>query len=130
MFTQVSLGDSIGTTREYSEHSSKNNIHIELYRNGKAADILEKMDLSALSSEKIPSRYGWKYVDDLVKNKKSVDINTLQKSIGFFYVAGDTEGERQKNFLTTYATNDFQNRELWIEESLPESVDPTFVMCV
>ena len=130
MFTQVSLGDSIGTTREYSEHSSKNNIHIELYRNGKAADILEKMDLSALSSEKIPSRYGWKYVDDLAKNKKSVDINTLQKSIGFFYVAGDTEGERQKNFLTTYATNDFQNRELWIEESLPESVDPTFVMCV
>lgn len=130
MFTKVSLGDSIGTTREYSEHSGKNNVHIELYKNGKAVDILEKIDLSSLSADKIPPRYGWKYIDDLSKNKKPIDISGLQRNIGFFYVSGDTEAERQKKFLETYAADDFKNRDLWIEESLPESVDPTFVMCV
>lgn len=64
------------------------------------------------------------------KNKKSVDINALQKTIGFFYIPGESEAERQKKLLSTYASNDFQNRNIWVEESLPESVDPTFVMCV
>ncbi len=130
MFSKVSLWDSIGMTRDYTEHSKQNNIHIELYKNWKALDILEKIDLSSLSADKIPARYGWKYIDDLQKNKKSVDINALQKIIGFFYVSGENEAERQKKLLSTYASNDFQNRNLWIEESLPESVDPTFVMCV
>ncbi len=130
MFSRVSLWDSIGMTRDYTEHSNQNNIHIELYKNWKATDILEKIDLSPLSPDKIPSRYGWKYIDDLQKNKKPVDINALQKTIGFFYIPGESEAERQKKLLSTYASNDFQNRNIWVEESLPESVDPTFVMCV
>jgi hypothetical protein len=130
MFSRVSAGDSLGTSRQYSEHSGQNNIHIELYDHGKAIDPLEKLDFSILRTENIPVRYGWKYIDDIKKVKKNTNINTLQKAIGFFYIDGNTESERQKKFLETYAAGDFQDRAMWINESLPESIDPTFVMCV
>ena len=32
MFSRVSLWDSIGMTRDYTEHNNQNNIHIELYK--------------------------------------------------------------------------------------------------
>jgi hypothetical protein len=32
--------------------------------------------------------------------------------------------------LWTYASNDFQDRTLWVEESIAESIDPSFVLCV
>lgn len=43
---------------------------------------------------------------------------------------GSTEAERQQKLLNTYASSDFQDRTLWVEESIAESVDPTFVLCV
>lgn len=130
MFSRVSAGDSLGTTRLYTDHSGKNNVHIELYERGKAIDVLEKLDLSIMNASQIPARYGWKYIGDMKKAGKSIDLVALQKQIGFFYVEGNTEAERQKKFLTTYAASDFQDRNMWVNQSLPESVDPTFVMCV
>ena len=130
MFSRVSAGDSLWTTRQYAEPGEQNNVHIELYDHGKAIDPIEVLNLSTLKAESIPARYGWKYVDDLKKMKSTVNISSLQKSIGFFYIDGATEPERQKNFLSLYAATDFQDRALWVQESLPESVDPTFVMCV
>ena len=130
MFSRVSAGDSLGTTRQYSDHSGQNNVHIELYQQWKAVDPLEKLDLSVLKPENIPARYGWKYVDDVKKTEKKVPLSVLQKTIGFFYVDWDSEAERQKKFLATYAASDFQDRSLWVTESLSESIDPTFVMCV
>lgn len=64
------------------------------------------------------------------KIEKNPDIASLQKTIGFFYMDGSTEAERQQKLLNTYASSDFQDRTLWIEESIAESVDPTFVLCV
>ncbi len=130
LFSRVKTGDIIATSRDYMEHSGKNNVHIELYENGTLTDPLEKIDLSSLSAEIIPARYGWKYIDDSKKNKKNIDIESLQKTIGFFYLSGNTESERQEKLLSTYASKDFQDRTVWVEESIAESIDPTFVLCV
>lgn len=91
LFSQVKSGDIIATSREYMEHSGKNNIHIELYENGIQIDPLEKIETSDLSTNIIPARYGWKYIDDLRKARKNPDIETIQKTIGFFYLAGSDE---------------------------------------
>lgn len=130
MFSRVSAGDSLGTTRLYAEPGEENNVHIELYDHGKAIDPLEKLDLSIVQTENIPARYGWKYIDDLKKSKTPFSLTDIQRSIGFFYVDGATEAERQTKFLEKYASSDFSDRSIWVRESLPESIDPTFVMCV
>lgn len=130
IFSAVQWGDIVATSREYMEHSGKNNVHIELYENGTPVDPMEKLDMAELSANIIPARYGWKYIDDQKKSKKNPDIVSLQKTIGFFYMDGSTEAERQQKLLNTYASSDFQDRTLWVEESIAESVDPTFVLCV
>jgi len=130
LFSRIKNGDIIATSRQYMEHSGKNNVHIELYENGKVTDPLEKIDISDLSAEIVPDRYGWKYIDDSKKTKKDINIEALQKTIGFFYLPGESESERQEKLLSIYASNDFQNRALWVEESIAESIDPTFVLCV
>ncbi len=92
--------------------------------------MLEKIDLSALSASNVPARYGWKYIDDLKQQQKNPSITKLLKTIGFFHLEGDTEAERQQTLLDTFASEDFRNREIWVEESIAESIDPTFVLCV
>lgn len=130
VFSQVKTGDIIATSREYNDHSGKNNVHIELYENGVQIDPLEKMDLSSVSPSMVPARYGWKYIDDLKKNQVSPVVADMRKQIGFFHLEWDTEKERQNNLLKTYASSDFKDRNVWVEESIAESVDPTFVLCV
>lgn len=130
VFSQVKTGDIIAISREYLEHSWKNNVHIELYENGTQIDPLEKIDMSTISTSLVPARYGWKYIDDLRKNQNTPSIPDLRKQIGFFHLTWDNEAERQQALLETYASNDFRNRNIWVEESIAESIDPTFVLCV
>lgn len=130
VFSQVKSGDIIATSREYTEHSGKNNVHIELYENGSQVDLLDKMDTSGLSANTIPARYGWKYIDDVSKKTDTPNISLLKKQIGFFYLEWETEGERQQSLLDNYASSTFRNRNIWVEESIAESIDPTFVLCV
>lgn len=130
VFSQVKTGDIIATSREYLEHSWKNNVHIELYENGTQIDPLEKIDISTLSASLVPARYGWKYIDDLKKNQNTPSIPTLKKQIDFFHLEWENEAERQQSLLDTYASSDFNERSVWVEESIAESIDPTFVLCV
>jgi murein DD-endopeptidase MepM/ murein hydrolase activator NlpD len=130
LFSRVKIGDIIGTSTKFSEHSEKNNVHIELYENGMQIDPLEKMNISNLSIDLVPARYGWKYIDDLTKNQETPNILNLKNQIGFFYLEGDNEAERQQALLDKYASSDFKERNMWIEESIAESIDPTFVLCV
>jgi hypothetical protein len=130
LFARINVGDNIGTSRDYMEHSGKNNIHIEVYENGSQTDPLEKINIQNLTPENVPARYGWKYIDDMKTDKKIPDIENLQSKIGFFYLSGENESERQSKLLEKYASSDFQNRNLWVEESIAESIDPTFVLCV
>jgi len=126
LFSKITTGDIIGTSREYFEHSGKNNLHLEIYENGVLIDPLEKFDFSNLPASLVPARYGWKYIDD----NKNTDTSSAQKTIGFFFIPGENEKERQQKLLETYASKDFQDRTIWVEESIAESIDPTFVMCV
>ncbi len=130
LFSIIKKWENIGTVWSFVEHSEKNNIHIEMYLRGKLIDSMEKMSLESISSKQIPWRYGWKYIDDLRKAKKELDIPTLQKTIGFFYIPGENELERQKNMIEKYAGTAFRDQKMWIEESMSESVDPSFVLCV
>jgi hypothetical protein len=86
VFSPVKSGDIIATSREYTEHSGKNNVHIELYENGSQIDLLDKMDTSGLTANTIPARYGWKYIDDISKNTNAPNIPLLKKQIGFFHL--------------------------------------------
>lgn len=130
LFSQIKQGQEIGKTRTFQQHTTQNNIHIELYEKEKAVDPLEYLNLSNISANLIPARYGWKYIDDLKKSGKSYDTKQLQSIIGFFSIEWDSEPERQKNFLEKYASVDFRSRDIWIEESISESIDPTFTMCI
>lgn len=38
--------------------------------------------------------------------------------------------ERQKYLLSKYATSDFKNWNMWIEESVNGNIDPSFTMCL
>ncbi len=86
LFSQVNIGDIIATSREYLEHSGKNNVHIELYQNGVQIDPLEKIDIATIPANIVPARYGWKYIDDLKNNQNNPSVVTLKKQIGFFYL--------------------------------------------
>ncbi|MBP6921190.1 peptidoglycan DD-metalloendopeptidase family protein [Candidatus Gracilibacteria bacterium] len=130
LFSQVNIGDIIATSREYLEHSGKNNVHIELYQNGVQIDPLEKIDIATIPANIVPARYGWKYIDDLKNNQNNPSVVTLKKQIGFFYLEGENEARRQQALLETYASNDFRDRNVWVEESIAESIDPTFVLCI
>jgi hypothetical protein len=101
-----------------------------MYLRGVLVDPMEQMSLEKADINTVPGRYGWKYIDDLKKVEKNIDIPTLQKTIGFFYIPGENEIERQKNMLDKYAGTAFRNQTMWIEESMRESVDPSFVLCV
>jgi hypothetical protein len=74
-----------------------------MYLRGSLLDPLEKLTLENTPAEKIPGRYGWKYIDDIKRVKKEVDVSALQKIIGFFYIPGENEIERQKNFIDKFA---------------------------
>jgi hypothetical protein len=64
------------------------------------------------------------------KSKKNIDIRSLSKTDRVFYLEWENEAERQQSLLDKYASNDFWDRNVWVEESIAESIDPTFVLCV
>ena len=101
-----------------------------MYLRGSLIDPMEQMSLADTNIKNIPGRYGWKYIDDMKKARKEVAIETVQKTIGFFYIPGVSELERQKNMLEKYAGTAFRDQKMWIEESITESVDPSFTLCV
>ncbi len=61
---------------------------------------------------------------------KNPDVEALQKEMKFFYVEGANERERQENMLLKYASSAFQDKTMWIEASIGESIDPTFILCI
>jgi len=47
-----------------------------------------------------------------------------------FTLKGKNEEERQKYLLTTYASSDYQNWNIWVNSALEYHIDPSFLMCV
>lgn len=45
-------------------------------------------------------------------------------------IKGESEEDRQKYFLRTYATPDFSDWNIWVDTALDARLDPSFIMCV
>jgi hypothetical protein len=54
----------------------------------------------------------------------------LKDKIKIFKLEWQTEEERQKYLLANYATKDFNNWDMWVEEALAAKIDPSFMMCI
>lgn len=128
-FDIVKRGDIIGHLWNIW-HDNRLSLHFELYKNTTIIDPLESYSLAGVPTKFVPKRYGWKYIDDRKKIGKSVDLEKIQKEIGFFYVAGENELDRQSTFLQTYASGYYNNVDIWREESLAENIDPSMIMCI
>lgn len=103
-------------------------LHFEVFHNQEPLDPLRVLDTSVLSYDDIPSRYQDKFIADfLLHNWPTADISDYERK---FKMKGDTEEERQKYLLSTYATRDFRNWDTWVNTALDAQIDPSFLMCV
>lgn len=103
-------------------------LHFEVFQNKKAFDPLRVLDISKLDYGDLPTRYQDKFVADIVAlSGTGVNADTYTRK---FYIKWDTEEDRQKYLLKTYATPDFQNLNTWTDTALSEGIDPDFLICV
>lgn len=107
-------------------------LHFEIFKDKEYRDPLEYLDLTELWDDKIPQeqKYFYKFLDDYI-DKYWIKYNwELQENIKLFTLSWSTEVERQQDLLTKYATSDFKNWDIWVEESVFNWIDPSFVMCI
>lgn len=106
-------------------------LHFVVYENEEYVDPLEYLDLSYLRYDALPSKYEYKYLNDFKLRKwfeyQVQDDDSWRPK---FRIEWENEVERQKYLLSTYAVWDFNNWDIWVEESVAGWVDPTFMMCV
>lgn len=105
-------------------------LHFVVYKDGEYADPLEYLDTSYIAYNKLPEKYSFKYLSDF-KIRKGYEY-TGKKTTGgnVFRIEWENEVERQRYLLDTYAVWDFVDWDIWIEESVAENIDPTFLMCI
>lgn len=107
-------------------------LHFEVYKDREYADPLNYLDLTVLAEDKVPpvQKYAYKYAQDY-KEKNGVDYEgKLLTNMVVFKLEWETEVERQKDLLAKYAAWEFNNWDIWVEESVDASIDPSFLMCI
>ncbi len=107
-------------------------LHFELYKDKEYVDPLNYLDLTDLGEDNIPKdqKYVYKFYDDY-KDKYWVDYEwKLSKDVLVFKLEWDSEIARQKDLLAKYATPDFNNWWMWVEEAVDGNIDPSFIMCI
>ncbi len=103
-------------------------LHFEVWKDKESVDPLRYMSIAQIDYAYLPARYEEKFITDIVeKSGNSKDASKYEKK---FSIQGDTEKRRQEYLLSTYATPDFQDWNLWIDSALSENIDPSFLMCV
>lgn len=105
-------------------------LHFELFRDKKYVDPLNFLDISILPFADIDDKYRYKYYADFKARKWYEYVESEDDKRLRFNIKWDSEIERQKYLLNTYARSDFRNWEMWVSESLDANIDPTFVMCI
>lgn len=105
-------------------------LHFVVYENEEYADPLEYLNISYLNFRNVPEKYTYKYYSDFRARKWYEFSNTETAKKGVFRIEGETELERQKFLLNTYATPVFRDWNVWVEESVSEGIDPSFLMCL
>ncbi len=86
------------------------------------------MNIADIDYKVLPSVYQTKFIDDIVE-KNGEDADTSEYKVRFV-LKGETEEERQKYLLATYATSAFRNWEMWVDTALDANIDPSFMMCI
>lgn len=103
-------------------------LHFEVWKNKEAVDPLRFIPLYDVDYSTLPAVYQTKFLSDfLEKNGKDSDTSNYKVR---FTLKGDTEEQRQKYLLNTYATKSFQNWEMWTDTALSANIDPSFLMCI
>ena len=103
-------------------------LHFEVWKDQEAIDPLRVLSLSPVDYESLPSRYQEKFLTDMVESfGTGADLSGYEVR---FSLKGKTEEDRQKYLLSTYATPDFQDWDMWVDTALEARIDPSFFMCV
>ena len=102
-------------------------LHFEIHKDRETIDPLRYLDTTYLRFESLDSKYRYKYIQDL-KIRYGNRANTSKLTT--FTLHGDTEIDRQKDLLSTYATSSFSDWNVWTEEAVSAKIDPSFLMCV
>lgn len=107
-------------------------LHFEIYKDKEYVDPLNFLDLTELWDKQIPQdqKYVYKFYSDY-KEKNWVEYEwDLSKNVVVFKLEWETEIDRQKDLLSKYATPEFNNWDMWVEESVDGNIDPSFLMCI
>ncbi len=107
-------------------------LHFEVFKDREYVDPLNYLDLTVLSEDKVPpvQKYAYKYVNDYKERHGEEYTGDLLKNIVVFKLEGENEIERQKDLLAKYATSEFNNWDMWVEEAVDGNIDPSFLMCI
>jgi len=108
-------------------------LHFWLFKDEEYVDPLDYLDLTYLWIENLPKsrdKYIYKFLEDY-KTMNWYDFEwELPSGVRLFTLKWETEVERQIYLLNNYATPEFRNWDMWVEESLAWNIDPSFVMCI
>jgi murein DD-endopeptidase MepM/ murein hydrolase activator NlpD len=104
-------------------------LHFEVFQNEESIDPLNVLDLSYTNYSNLPTKYQLKFESDF-RVRKWYEYAKAKKTWNVFRLDGFTEIERQKSLIAKYTAPSFRNWEMWVDESLNGSIDPTFTMCV
>lgn len=103
-------------------------LHFEVYQNEKAIDPLRVLDISQIAYEALPVRYQDKFLTDM---SERVGVKAPEKAYErTFVLRGESEEDRQKYLLKTYASREFNDWDTWVDSALEARIDPSFLMCV
>lgn len=102
-------------------------LHFEVFKDRQNVDPLRFMDTTHLSFDAMPAKYRYKYIEDLkLRYWNRINMDKFQK----FYIVWENEFDRQKYLLDQYASTDFKNWNMWVEEWINGKIDPSFLICV
>ncbi len=105
-------------------------LHFEVLKDKQYVDPLDYLNLSYLKYDLVPDNKKLKYEIDYFE-RTGKEFKTKKDFNGkVFTIKWDTEIERQKYLLKTYARSDFADWNMWVEEALRWNIDPSFMMCI
>ncbi|EKE29392.1 MAG: peptidase M23 [uncultured bacterium (gcode 4)] len=102
-------------------------LHFEVYKDREHVDPFRYFDLTHLKFDDLSMKYRYKYIEDLkLKYWNKINMDRFQK----FFISWESEMDRQRYILKTYASKDFNDWDMWTEEAISAQIDPSFLICV
>lgn len=103
-------------------------LHFEVWHKNEPIDPFRVLSLAGIDYEGLPSKYQEKFLQDIVESFwTGADLSGYEVK---FSLKWNSEEDRQRYLLKTYATPDFQDWDMWVDTALENKIDPSFLMCV